>query len=84
MLVSFRGDRKRKCNTGHFLQYLLPHSLVGQVQVGSSAGAAPLRKDIEGAQSSVQVGQKSTVEGKAKNRTDWISKRTGFREEIRA
>jgi hypothetical protein len=84
MLMPFRGHWKRKCNTGHFLQYLLPHSLVGQVQVGSSAGAAPLRKDIEGAQSSVQVGQKSTVEGKAKNRTDWISKRTGFREEIRA
>ena len=84
MLMPFRGHWKRKCNTGHFLQYLLPHSLVGQVQVGSSAGAAPLRKDIEGAQSSVQMGQKSIGEGKAKNWTDWISKRTGFRDESRA
>ena len=32
----------RRCNTRHFLQYYLPGEDQGHVQVGSSAGAAPL------------------------------------------
>ena len=38
----------------------------------SLAGAAPPRKNIEGAQRSAQAEQKSAVEGKAKSRPDWI------------
>ena len=42
----------------------------GQRQVGSSAGAAPPRKDIKGAQRSAQAGQNPAIEGKAKSRSD--------------
>jgi len=40
--------------------------------VGSFAGAAASRKDIERAQRSAQAGQKSAVEGKAKSRPDCV------------
>ncbi len=38
--------------------------------MGSFAGAAGPRKDIEGAQRLAQAGQKSAVEGKAKSQPD--------------
>ena len=52
--------------------------------MGSSAGAAPPRKDIKGAQRSAQAGQNPAIEGKAKSRPDWIPKRIGSRGESRA
>jgi hypothetical protein len=58
--------------------------VIGQRQVGSSAGAAPPRKDIKGAQRSAQAGQNPAIEGKAKSRPDWIPKRIGSRGESRA
>lgn len=40
--AALRGGRGRRCNTRPFLQYCLPGEDRGHVQVGSSAGAAPL------------------------------------------
>jgi|APFre7841882654_1041346.scaffolds.fasta_scaffold10284_1 hypothetical protein len=60
------------------------NNVTGQRQVGSSAGAAPPRKDIKGAQRSAQAGQNPAIEGKAKSRPDWIPKRIGSRGESRA
>ena len=54
---------------------------LGQRQVGSLAGAAPPCKRIEGAQRSAQVGQKPTIEGKAKSWPDWIFHSKGSRSE---
>ena len=54
---------------------------LGQRLVGSSAGAAPPRKNIEGALRSAQAGQKPAVEGKAKSRPDWILQSKGSRGE---
>ncbi len=56
----------------------------GHRQVGSSAGAAPPWKCIEGAQRLAQAGQNSAGEGKAKSQSDWIPNDTGFRGESRA
>ena len=67
MLNVLRDVKKQRCNTRLFLQYHLSREDWRHVQVGSSAGAAPLWKDIKGAQSLVQTGQKSVEEGKAKN-----------------
>ena len=56
-------------------------NVLRQRQVGSSAGAAPPCKGIEGAQRSAQMGQKPIVEGKAKSRPDWILTSKGSRSE---
>ena len=56
----------------------------GQRQVGSSAGAARPRKDIEGAQRSAQTGQEPVVEGKAKSRPDRALESKGLGGESRA
>jgi hypothetical protein len=56
----------------------------GQRQVGSSAGAARPRKDIEGAQRSAQAGQNPAVEGKAKSRPDQTLERKGSGRETAA
>src|SRR4026207_502399 len=53
----------------------------GHRQGGSSAGAAPPLKSIEGAQRWAQAGQNSAVEGKARSQSDWISNDTRFRGE---
>ena len=52
--------------------------------MGSLAGVVRPCKDIRGAQRQAQVGQKPTVEGKAKSLPDWIPKRVGSRGESRA
>ena len=57
---------------------------LGQRQVGSLAGAAPPRKDIEGAQRPAQAGQKPAVECKGKSWPDWILHSKGSRGESRA
>jgi hypothetical protein len=44
----------------------------GQLKVGSSAGAARPRQRIGDVQRSAQVGQKPTVEDKAKSWPDWF------------
>ena len=54
---------------------------LGQRLVGSSAGAAPPRKNIEGALRSAQVGQKPTAECKGKSWLDWILHSKGSRGE---
>jgi hypothetical protein len=56
-------------------------NVLRQRQVGSSAGAAPPCKGIEGALRSAQMGQKPIVEGKAKSRPDWILTSKGSRSE---
>ena len=56
----------------------------GQRQVGSLAGAARPRKDIEGAQRSPHPGQKPGVEGKAKRGPDGVLDNKGPRGESRA
>ncbi len=63
---------RRQCNTTYLQLHLLPESALEQRQVGSSAGAAPPRKNIEGALSSTHPGQNPGVEGKTKIRADWI------------
>ena len=52
-----------------------------QRQMGSSAGAARLRKDNTGAQRQAQTRQNRVVEGKAKCLSDWILQRKGSKAE---
>ena len=52
--------------------------------MGSLAGAVRPREDIEGALRLTQVGQESTVEGKAKSQPDWILHHKISRGESRA
>ena len=68
----FGGRWRRQCNTTYLRLHLLPEFALEQRQVGSSAGAAPPRKNIEGALSSTHPGQNPGVEGKTKSRADWI------------
>lgn len=76
------GSRwRRQCNTTYLRLHLSPELALEQRQVGSSAGAAPPRKNIEGAQSSTHPGQNPGVEGKTKSRADWILNGKGSRGE---
>ncbi len=52
--------------------------------MGSLAGVAPRRKDIDGAQWLTQVGQKSTAECKGKSQPDWVVNKMQLRVEIQA
>ena len=63
---------RRQCNTTYLRLHLSPEFALEQQQVGSSAGAAPPRKNIEGAQSSTHPGQNPGVECKSKSRADWM------------
>ena len=54
---------------------------LGQRLVGSSAGAAPPRKNIKGALRSAQAGQKPAAECKGKSWPDWILHSKGSRGE---
>ena len=55
--------------------------VLGQRLVGSSAGAAPPRKNIKGALRSAQEGQKPSAECKGKSWLDWILHSKGSRGE---
>ena len=55
--------------------------VLGQRLVGSSAGAAPPRKNIKGALRSAQEGQKPSAECKGKSWPDWILHSKGSRGE---
>ena len=64
--------------------FLTGASALRQRLVGSSAGAARPRKDIEGALRLAQTGQKPVVECKGKSQPDWILQGKGSRDESRA
>jgi hypothetical protein len=72
---------RRQCNTTYLRLHLLPGLTLEQRQVGSLAGAAPPRKNIEGALSSTHPGQNPGVECKSKSRADWILNGKGSRGE---
>ncbi|PIU75585.1 hypothetical protein COS75_03545 [Candidatus Pacearchaeota archaeon CG06_land_8_20_14_3_00_35_12] len=64
------GEADRQCKTTYFLRQCLSEKK--QWLVGSLAGAAPSRKDIERAQRQAHPGQKSGVECKGKCLSDCI------------